>query len=158
MRPSSFCSSLVSLLLAAACGSAPPSEPVTPSPAAAVSPLAPNGVPAASPAGDVPPPAPLPTTAPPPTAAPSVKAPPEAPPKATAITSVQLSVENKCGAKVEYCVEDGSSLSTSLGSNTSTTHRVSPGAKIKLRKGGGCTDTVYLVTSASADQKATICK
>ena len=71
---------------------------------------------------------------------------------------MQLYLENKCGAKVDYCVEDGSTLNTSLNANTSTTHRVSPGAKIRLKKGGSCADTVYVVTAASADQKTQICK
>jgi hypothetical protein len=59
---------------------------------------------------------------------------------------------------MEYCVDDGNVLYTSISSNTLTTHSVRPGAKIRYRKGNNCTDTVYTATDASEKQKANLCK
>jgi hypothetical protein len=80
-------------------------------------------------------------------------APAEAP-----ISSVRVYLSNKCSKPVEYCVQDGSTLNTSLGSNTSTTHTVNPGAKILSRKGSSCGSTLLTVPATRDEVKFSICE
>ena len=80
-------------------------------------------------------------------------------PAPAAITSVNVEVKNECATKVEYCVAStGSTLNTSLGSNTSTSHSLSPGARVQLKKGGSCGATVFTVPASKDGQKVVICK
>ena len=134
----------------------PPAQenPATPPAAAAARPA-----PAPTPTPNAPP-APAPATPPTPAAASPAPAPPpaqtaKAPPP---ITDVEVEVYNNCKTKTEYCVDDGSQLYTFLSSNSLTSHRVRPGARIRLRKSNNCTDTIYQVDASSPKQKATFCK
>lgn len=129
--------------LSVACGGAPPSPPATATSAPSVGPdtAAPPGGPQSAPEahGDT-------------------SAPPVAPPKEPEITSVRVVVSNGCDTKVDYCVEDGAStLNTSLTQRTTTTHSVKPGAKLRLKKGGSCGDTLFTVPAEKGEVKASIC-
>jgi hypothetical protein len=83
---------------------------------------------------------------------------PAAKPAEAPITSVRLYLTNQCPKPVEYCVEDGSTLNTSLGSNTSTSHTVSVGARIKLKSGSSCGNVIFTAPASKDEQKVTICK
>jgi len=83
---------------------------------------------------------------------------PPAPKAEEPITSVRIYLSNKCSKPVEYCVEDGSTLNTSLGSNTSTTHTVKPGAKFRLKSGSSCGNTVFTAPASRDEVKASICE
>lgn len=74
------------------------------------------------------------------------------------ITSVRVYVSNECASKVEYCVEDGSTLHTSLTQHTSTTHTVKPGAKLRAKKGGSCGDVAFTAPASKDEVKFSICK
>jgi len=97
----------------------------------------------------------------PPVAAASARSSPVPPPatkKEEPITSVRVYLSNKCPKKVEYCVEDGSTLNTSLTGNTSTTHTVKPGAKFRLKNGSSCGATVFTAPVSKDEVKASICE
>lgn len=132
--------------LAVACGGAP-REPSAPS-----EPHATDAAPSAeAPATD----GVKPTTA---TETGTTTSPAPTPPPEPEITSVRVYVSNECAAKVEYCVEDGSTLHTSLTSNTSTTHSVKPGAKLRVKKGGSCGDVAFTAPASKDEVKFSICK
>lgn len=155
------------------CGPAPTSGPVNTGLPAAPSESAPAATPAASAAMPV---APAATPAAPAAPAASSASSEQAVPKASTkpsesssstkapakpveapITSVRVYVSNQCAKKVEYCVENGSTLNTSLGSNASTTHTVSPGAKFKIKNGSSCGNVVFTAPAAKDEQKFNIC-
>lgn len=81
-----------------------------------------------------------------------------APPAAPAVTSVWLDLYNNCPTAMDYCVDDGNQLYTSLSTGTTITHSVRPGATIRYRKSNNCTDIVFTVSDASEKQKANLCK
>jgi hypothetical protein len=84
--------------------------------------------------------------------------PPAKPAEPPPITSVSLELYNNCPTAMDYCVDDGNTLYTSITTSTTTTHSVRPGAKIRYRKSNNCTDTVYTVTAESEKQKTNLCK
>jgi hypothetical protein len=88
----------------------------------------------------------------------SNSAPREAP-KEPPISSVSVEVKNECSEKVEYCVESGSStLNTSLGGNTTTSHTMRPGDKIRLKKGSNCAMTIFTAPASRDRQKVMLCE
>jgi hypothetical protein len=124
----------------------------TPASSAADSAAAPAGTSGGSPPDRAAAPA-----SPPPGEAGSTEAPTK-PEEPTAITSVWLDLYNNCPTAMDYCVDDGNALYTSLSTSTTVTHSVRPGAKIRYRKGNDCTDTVFTVTNESEKQKANLCR
>jgi hypothetical protein len=74
-----------------------------------------------------------------------------------AITTAHVTVANECGNPVEYCVEDGTTLNTSLGPSSFTSHTVSPGARFRLRSGGNCGQTVLVAAAIEQEQRVVIC-
>jgi hypothetical protein len=83
------------------------------------------------------------------TAAPAAEAP---------ITSVRVYVSNECDKPVNYCVDDGSTLNTSLSQRTSTTHTVKPGARILEKTGSSCGAAKFTVPASKDEVKFSICK
>lgn len=88
-------------------------------------------------------------------AAPKPQAP--TPPKEPEITSVRVAVSNKCETPMDYCVEDSTTLYTTLTQRTTTTHTVKPGAKLRARKGSSCGDVLFTVPASKDEVKASIC-
>ena len=141
------------------CGPAPTSGPVNTGVPAVPAESAPAAAPA-TPVEPAPPAAsgevPVAKAATKPAETSSAPKPPTKPVEAP-ITSVRVYVTNQCAKKVEYCVENGSTLNTSLGSNASTTHTVSPGAKFKTKNGSSCGNVVFTAPAAKDEQKFNIC-
>lgn len=82
----------------------------------------------------------------------------ESAPTAVPITSVSVYVSNECDKPVAYCVEDVSSLSTSLSPRASTTHNLKPGARLREKSGSSCGNVTFTVPASKDDVKFSICK
>lgn len=139
--------SWIPIVTLVACGGAAPPVPAEPT-SAPVPPAAAATNPAESTAKAA---APAETT----NAAPKPQAP--TPPKEPEITSVRVAVSNKCETPMDYCVDDSTTLYTTLTQRTTTTHTVKPGAKLRARKGSSCGDVLFTVPASKDEVKATIC-
>ena len=161
MNRFSFARTAGSLFLLAACGTDLPSAKPAADPAqtTVAAPSQPARAPMASPITHSDAPArPASTSTPAPAAQPAVVGAPTKPVEAP-ITDARLYLTNDCAKRIEYCVEDGAStLNTSLNSNTSTSHSVRVGARIKLKANGSCGTVVYTAKAERDEQKVLLCK
>ena len=72
---------------------------------------------------------------------------------ASAVSGVQVKVENKCGSPVPFKIErKGSSLNTTLPPRTSATHSLDAGDRIVVGK-----SVIHTVSSASGKQPVIVC-
>lgn len=73
---------------------------------------------------------------------------------ASAASSVQVKIENKCSSPAPYTIQKkGSSLNTSLSPRASTTHSLEVGDRILVGK-----SVIHTVSSSSNSQPVIVCK